>query len=117
MNEISIIDSLISSLIGIALVFIVLFILIIAIKIMSAVVDLFEAKRQSKSDKAQEEASRAKPDVRLAKGSCGGVKLYDIPDRTAAMLMAITADKLNLPLNQIRFISIREIKDEEKEAK
>ena len=31
--------------------------------------------------------------------------------KTAAMLMAIVADKLGKPLNELRFISIREIKE------
>ena len=46
-----------------------------------------------------------------APGSAGEIKLHDVPDRTAAMLMAIVADKLGKPLNELRFISIREIKD------
>ena len=40
-----------------------------------------------------------------------GLRLQQTPDRTAAMLMAIVADKLGKPLNELRFISIREIKD------
>jgi hypothetical protein len=38
------------------------------------------------------------------------MKLYDVPDKTAALLMAIVADKLNKPLNELRFRSIREVK-------
>lgn len=45
-----------------------------------------------------------------APGSAGEVKLHDVPDRTAAMLMAIVADKMGKPLNELRFLSIREIK-------
>ena len=37
--------------------------------------------------------------------------LHDVPDKTAAMLMAIVADRTGKPLNQLRFISIREVKD------
>ncbi len=48
--------------------------------------------------------------ARLARGSCGGVMLHDVPDRTAAMVMAIVADELQLPLNELRFISIQEVK-------
>lgn len=114
MNEISILDSLIASFIGIALVFAVLAILIVAIKLMSAIVKKLESKKSSPSSDASCEEQSG---VRLAKGSCGGIKLYDVPDRTAAMIMAITADKLDLPLNQIRFISIREINGEEKVTK
>ena len=45
-----------------------------------------------------------------APGSAGKVKIYDIPPKTAAMLMAITADKLKKPVNELRFISIKEVK-------
>lgn len=44
-----------------------------------------------------------------APGSAGGVKLYDTPERDAAMVMAIVADTLGKPLNELRFISIRRI--------
>jgi len=46
----------------------------------------------------------------LAPGSAGGVKLYDVSERDAAMLMAIVAHKMGKPLNEIRFKSIREVK-------
>ena len=45
-----------------------------------------------------------------APGSAGSVKLYDVPPKTAAMLMAIVADKMGKPLNELRFISIKEVK-------
>jgi hypothetical protein len=40
----------------------------------------------------------------------GDVTLADVDDRTAAVLMAIVADELQLPLEQLRFVSIREVK-------
>ena len=46
----------------------------------------------------------------LAPGTAGELKLYDTPPKTAAMLMAIVADKLGKPLNELRFISIKEVK-------
>jgi hypothetical protein len=46
-----------------------------------------------------------------APGSAGKIALHDVPDKTAAMLMAIVADRTGRPLNQLRFISIREVKD------
>ena len=45
-----------------------------------------------------------------APGSAGKLKLHDVEPKTAAMLMAITADKLGKPLNELRFISIEEVK-------
>ncbi len=51
-----------------------------------------------------------RPEVPPAIGSAGAVKLYDVPDRTAAMLMAIVADNMGRPVNELRFRSIKEIK-------
>ena len=50
---------------------------------------------------------------RLADYSAGSVKRYDVPDRTAAMLMAIVADELETPLNELRFKSIKEVTSDE----
>ena len=46
-----------------------------------------------------------------APGSAGKLKLHDVEPKTAAMLMAITADKLGKPLNELRFLSIKEVKN------
>ena len=51
-----------------------------------------------------------RPDYPPAPGSAGAVKLHNVPDRTAAMLMAIVADNMGRPVNELRFKSIREIK-------
>jgi len=45
-----------------------------------------------------------------APGTAGQLKLYDTPPKTAAMIMAIVADKMGKPLNELRFISIKEVK-------
>ena len=44
-----------------------------------------------------------------APGSAGQLKLHDVEPKTAAMLMAIVADKMGKPLNELRFISIKEV--------
>ena len=44
-----------------------------------------------------------------APGSAGQLKLHNVEPRIAAMLMAITADKLGKPINELRFISIKEV--------
>ena len=46
----------------------------------------------------------------LAPGTAGQLKLYDTPPKTAAMIMAIVADQMGKPLNELRFISIKEVK-------
>ena len=45
-----------------------------------------------------------------APGSAGEVKIYDTDPRDAAMIMAIVADRLHKPLNELRFVSIKEVK-------
>ena len=45
-----------------------------------------------------------------APGSAGQLKIYDVEPKTAAMLMAIVANKMGKPLNELRFISIKEVK-------
>lgn len=45
-----------------------------------------------------------------APGSAGELKLHDVEPKTAAMIMAIVADKMGKPLNELRFISIKEVK-------
>ena len=47
---------------------------------------------------------------KTAPGSAGKLKLYDTEPKTAAMHMAIVADKLGKPINELRFISIKEVK-------
>ena len=49
-----------------------------------------------------------------APGSAGMLKLYDTPPRDAAMVMAIVADHLGKPLNELRFVSIRAAESDEK---
>ena len=44
-----------------------------------------------------------------APGAAGQLKLHNVEPKTAAMLMAIVADKLGKPLNELRFISIKEV--------
>ena len=40
------------------------------------------------------------------------MKRYDVPDKTAAMLMAIVADTSGIPLGELRFLSIRDVTEE-----
>ena len=61
-----------------------------------------------------EEAAPARREGPKAKGAAGELKLYDTDPKDAAMIMAIVADATGKPLNELRFLSIREIKEEEK---
>ena len=54
-------------------------------------------------------ASAAAP-KKVAPGSAGELKLYDVEPKTAAMIMAIVANQMGKPLNELRFKSIKEVK-------
>lgn len=50
------------------------------------------------------------PNAKPAPGTAGQLKLHDVEPKTAAMIMAIVANKMGKPLNELRFISIKEVK-------
>ncbi len=49
---------------------------------------------------------------KLADYSSGSIKRFDVPDKTVAMLMAIVADTTQIPLQELRFLSIRDVTEE-----
>ena len=104
-------ESLLVSVVGVLVVFAALVIILLVIKLMTGA---FNGKKPAviPAEAAAPSAPAAAP--ALARGSCGDVQLFDVDDRTAAELMAITADKLDKPLNQLHFVSIKEINVEEK---
>jgi Oxaloacetate decarboxylase, gamma chain. len=53
------------------------------------------------------------PQGEPAPGTAGEVKLYGVPDKEAAMIMAIVASQMGKPLNELRFKSIKEVKEDE----
>ena len=116
MENIGILDAGVIALLGYAVVFFGLILLMIVIMIMGK---FFTAKVKN-SAKAETAAPAAAPvaaapaaaaEAPAAPGSAGPVKLYDTPPKTAAMIMAIVANQMGKPLNELRFISIKEVKD------
>ena len=109
--HVSIGDAAITALLGYAVVFFGLFLLQLVViamgKIMSSKAP--KAAPAAPAAAAAAPAAPAAPNA-PAPGSAGKIKLYDTPDRDAAMVMAIVADKLGKPLNELRFISIKEVK-------
>ena len=61
-------------------------------------------------DVVVEEAPAPAYEAPTAPGSAGKLKLHDVEPKTAAMLMAIVADKLQKPMNELRFFSLKEVK-------
>ena len=87
----------------------------LAIVAVFAVIVLVMAIRKRLANKtpvteAVETATPAEPTAKVAApGSAGQIKLHSVDPKTAAMVMAITANKLGKPLNELRFISIKEV--------
>ena len=77
----------------------------------SAVQMEYLARKKPAAESPAPAAPAPEKSLPLAPGSAGEVKPYDTDPRTAAMLMAIVADELQAPRNELRFISIREIKE------
>ena len=71
---------------------------------------LLRSKKPAAAAAVEEAPAPAPVQAPVAPGSAGKLKLYDTPPKTAAMLMAIVADKLGKPINELRFISIKEVK-------
>lgn len=95
---------------GMAVVFFGLILLMFVTKIAGAIINRKNTAAPAAAPAAAAPAAPAVPNA-PAPGSAGKIALHDVPDKTAAMLMAIVADRTGKPLNQLRFISIREVKD------
>lgn len=99
-------------LVGYAVVFFGLILLMFVVMITGKIMVASQARQKAAAEtaRAQEAAAAAAAPKDPAPGSAGKIKLYDTSDKDAAMIMALTADKLQKPLNELRFISIREVK-------
>ena len=106
--NISVGDAAMTALLGYAVVFIGIIMLMILVMFVG---DLMFKSAKRKVAKAPAVAPAAPAAPAAAPGTAGELKLYDTDPRDAAMVMAIVADKLGKPLNELRFKSIREVKD------
>ncbi len=104
MVNISVPDAGIVALLGYGIIFLGLIVLILVVV---AVSKFFTAK--AKKPEPTPEVVIEVPAAPTAPGTAGELKLYNVEPKTAAMLMAIVADKMGKPLNELRFISIREV--------
>ena len=117
-NSISVPDSLLLSLFGFLVVFIALVALIAVIKVLSLLSE--RGKAVTPVDNAQLDSEQLVNDqpeeiihtpaaagMVAAAGSLGEIDLYDVDDQSAALIMAIVADQMKVPLNTLRFKSIK----------
>ena len=71
---------------------------------------LFTASsKKPAAEPAVQETKQEEPEAPVAPGTAGQLKLHNVEPKTAAMLMAIVANKLGKPINELRFISIKEV--------
>ncbi len=115
-------ESTLTALLGYAVVFSGLLALMAIIYVVGAVFKLKAARRYAAVDTARAAHKGPRiPEIRVrppapapelpaAPGTAGEVKLFDVPDKEAAMIMAIVADQMGKPLNELRFKSIKEVK-------
>ena len=112
MENIGILDAGIVALLGYAVVFFGIILLMIVVTAMGKIFMAMESRNKASAPDPikAEPAPGAAPAAPTAPGSAGALKLHDVEPKTAAMLMAIVADKMGKPLNELRFISIKEVK-------
>ena len=105
-----------TALMGYAVVFFGLVLLMAVIMIMGKIMVAAQNKKKAAAAAAAPAAAPeaapvpAAPAAEPAPGSAGELKLHDVDPRTAALLMAIVADKMGKPINELRFKSIKEVK-------
>ncbi len=92
---------------GYAVVFFGIILLMIVISVMGKI---FIAKEKKAAKNAAPVEAAPEAPKTTAPGAAGELLLHDVEPKTAAMLMAIVADKIGKPLNELRFISIKEVK-------
>ena len=99
------------ALLGYAVVFVGLIALMVVILIEGKIAVSKNEKAEAPKAAAPAPVPAPKPVLAAAApGTAGEVKLFDVADKEAAMLMAIVANKLGKPLNELRFKSIKEVK-------
>ncbi len=101
-------EALIDAVMGYAIVFLGIALLVLVVALVGKAMTAKAAKPLHAAP-APAPAPVQEPPKPTAPGAAGDLKLYDTPDRDAAMIMAIVADELKIPINELRFISIREV--------
>ncbi len=110
-ERISVGEAAVDALLGYAVVFFGICLLMAVVMLMGKYFVAQDNKAKAAQAAAAPAAAPAEvPAKPLAPGSAGELKMYDVEPKTAAMIMAIVADKLQKPLNELRFISIKEVK-------
>ncbi len=108
--NISVPNAFAAAVLGYGVVFLGLVLLMFVLQIMGKI--MHKEAPAAPAPEPEEKAIAPAP-APAAPGTAGELKLYDTDPRDAAMIMAIVADSLGKPLNELRFISIREVREDE----
>lgn len=103
----SILDSLTVDVFGLSIVFAVLVALSLVIKFITKIVSRVQ-KNEHETEKTPQEA-QPQP-ANQTQYADGELRLYDVDEKTAALIMAIVSDESDIPLPQLQFKSIRLMK-------
>lgn len=106
MPDITIGQAGIYAILGYVIVFIGLIALMLVITLLGK---LFTHKKEEKASVTITNVAAPAPAV--APGAAGSLKLYNVDPKTAAMLMAIVANKMGKPINELRFLSMKEVSE------
>ena len=115
-SDISIGEAGVYALLGYAVVFFGLILLMCVVTAMGKYFSAKDSKMKAAASAAAQATAPAAPAAsaaapkKVAPGSAGELKLYDVEPKTAAMIMAIVANQMGKPLNEMRFKSIKEVK-------
>ena len=107
--DISILNSSIVALLGYAMIFFGLILLMAVIIVIGTIFTASAKKNKTVEVAAAAAQAEPAPAQSVAPGTAGQLKLYNVEPKTAAMIMAIVANKMGKPLNELRFISIKEV--------
>ena len=115
-SDISIGEAGVYALLGYAVMYYGLIVLMCVVTAMGKYFSAKDSKMKAAASAAAQATAPAAPAAsaaapkKVAPGSAGELKLYDVEPKTAAMIMAIVANQMGKPLNELRFKSIKEVK-------
>ncbi len=111
-SDIGIGQATVTAFLGYGVVFFGLVLLMWVVQLLGRVMIRTKSTPEAPADAAPQPAVEEAPKAE-ARGTAGTILLHDVPEREAAMVMAVVAHQLGKPINQLRFKSIREVKDHE----
>lgn len=110
----TIFDSLMVSVFGMSVVFLVLVLLSFLVSLQSRAVSILEGKKSENvvgiTDNAVPQSTPDyAPDTNAEELSAGELKLNGVDEKTAAMIMAIVSDESGISLSELQFKSIKAV--------